>query len=231
MAARHWRTTARMGLGLASAAYVLTGAAGIARADPKMGAVLAAEGNAASGLPACASCHGQNGEGDTSSDAIFPRLAGLSKPYLLKQLSDFRAARRRSSIMQPIANAISTTEAEDLADYYSSATAPSDPGTFPASLLKRGQKIAVRGRWSVRLPSCDSCHAPGGIGVAPNFPYLADQRAQYIETELRKWRTGKRRNDPLGLMKSVADKLRPADTKAVAAYFQSLNAPSRQGDK
>lgn len=220
----------RLGIGLLGSACLLICSTGIVRAGAKNGAVLVAQGNAATGLPACSSCHGQNGAGDTSEDGVFPRLAGLSKTYLLKQLADFRAGRRISSIMQPIANAMSTSQAEDLADYYSKATARSDPGTFSRALITQGREIAQHGRWSVGLPPCEGCHAPGGIGVAPNFPYLADQRASYIETQLRKWRIGKRRNDPFGLMKRVTDRLRPADIAAVAAYFQSLKAPSRQGE-
>jgi cytochrome c553 len=212
-----------------SSAWMLMGAPSAARADPQKGAVLAAQGNAATGLPSCSACHGQSGEGDTSSDAMFPRVAGLSKSYLLTQLEDFRAGRRTDDTMQPIAKLLSTAEAEDLAEYFSSATAPSDPGTFPADLVAKGRELATHGKWSVGLPACESCHAPNGIGVAPDFPYLADQRAPYIEQQLKDWRAGTRRNDPLGLMKSVADKLQPDDIQAVAAYFQSLNAPSRQG--
>jgi cytochrome c553 len=212
-------------------AWLLIAAPGAARADPQKGAVLAAQGSSATGLPACSSCHGQTGEGDTSSQAMFPRLAGLSKPYILKELADFRAGLRRDDTMQPIAKELSTAEAEDLADYYSGATAPSDPGTFPADVVEKGRQLAVEGRWSAGLPPCETCHAPGGIGVAPDFPYLADQRAAYIEQELQDWRNGTRRNDALGLMKSVSDKLQAADMAAVGAYFQSLNAPSRQGEK
>lgn len=51
------------------------------------GATLARDGNGES-VPACASCHGTNGEGQPES--AFPRLAGLNSGYLLRQLRQIR---------------------------------------------------------------------------------------------------------------------------------------------
>ena len=206
--------------------FLMMGLSGFAYADANKGALLADQGNSATGLPACAACHGDKGAGLPYDG---PRLAGLDKNYILKQLADFRAGRRISPLMQPVAQAMSTADAEDLADYYSGVTAPSEAESFAPGVLAKWRRIAVDGKSSLRMPACETCHAPGGIGVVPNFPYLAGQKSAYIESQLQDWRIGKRRNDPLGVMKSVARKLSPSDIRAVAAYFASLAPPSRQG--
>ena len=48
-------------------------------------------GNAGSGVPACASCHGPTGAG---IPAQFPRLAGQHSKYVLSQLKNFRSGDR-----------------------------------------------------------------------------------------------------------------------------------------
>ena len=54
-------------------------------------------GNPATGLPACAGCHGPAGSG---IPAEFPRLAGQHADYVLAQLKSFRAWERRQSSMK-----------------------------------------------------------------------------------------------------------------------------------
>jgi cytochrome c553 len=190
---------------------------------------LAQTGNAGGALP-CASCHGANGEGQVSDAGPIPRLAGLSAPYLVKQLEDYKRGQRLNDIMQLIAQALEPGEITDVAAYYADRQAPaSPPPATPSDVLKQGEQLALLGKWEANLPPCLSCHGPNGVGVAPSFPYLAGQFAGYIEGQFRQWRSGERKNDPLDLMKTVARGLDERETAAVASYFQTLAPPRQQG--
>src|SRR5699024_3678827 len=92
-----------------------------------------------------------------------------------------------------------------------------------AKLLAKGRHLALDGDWPSGIPSCVSCHAPGGQGVGgPYFPALAGQHASYIVNQIKAFKSGQRTSDPINLMTSVAKALTEEQTKAVAAYFASL---------
>lgn len=75
------------------------------------------EGDAARGIPACASCHGS----DTATPASgMPRLAGQDARYLQQQLQAWRSGERRNSAdgaMNRIAQALSDDEIRQLAAF------------------------------------------------------------------------------------------------------------------
>lgn len=74
-------------------------------------------GNAATGLPACAGCHGPNGAG---IPAQYPRLAGQYAEYTAAQLKTFHEGRRANDInrmMRSIAAKMSDAEMRAVSDY------------------------------------------------------------------------------------------------------------------
>jgi len=74
-------------------------------------------GNAGSGVPACASCHGPSGAGIPSQ---FPRLAGQHSKYVLSQLKNFRSGDRANDggkMMQVIAKKMTDQEMKAVAEY------------------------------------------------------------------------------------------------------------------
>ncbi|MEW5788451.1 MAG: c-type cytochrome [Pseudomonadota bacterium] len=74
-------------------------------------------GNAGSGVPACASCHGPNGAG---VPVQFPRLAGQQSKYVLSQLKNFRSGDRANDggkMMQVIARKMTDQEMKAAAEY------------------------------------------------------------------------------------------------------------------
>jgi len=73
-------------------------------------------GVAAVGIPACATCHGPLATGT----AQFPRLAGQSAQYLIKQLRSFQSNLRDVAIMHGVASGLKTTEKQDVALYLNS---------------------------------------------------------------------------------------------------------------
>ena len=65
----------------------------------------------------CASCHGANG---ISMSPLWPNLAGQKEQYLIKQIKAFRDGTRQDAMMAPMVAALSDTDIENLAAYYSS---------------------------------------------------------------------------------------------------------------
>jgi len=59
----------------------------------------------------CASCHGNIGEG-----IIGPKLIGLSKDKLLKDLQDFKTGKRKNYVMYGLLNGLKESQLEELAD-------------------------------------------------------------------------------------------------------------------
>lgn len=198
------------------------------------GASVANAGNGR-GSPACATCHGANGEGNAAIGA--PRLAGLPAGYLERQLENFGSGKRANAMMMPIAKSLSPEERRVIADYYAKvptkghqepARSTSSESASPnATPLTPGETLAVRGRWSEDLPGCAQCHGSGGQGVGDSFPPLTGQPALYIENQLRAWQSGARDPGPLGLMGGIAKKLTADDVKSVAAYFSALPLHNR----
>jgi len=70
---------------------------------------------------------------------------------------------------------------------------------------------------------CAACHGEKGISVSPEFPNLAGQYPDYIETALRHYQNGKRKNP---IMSAQVKDLSPKDIMDLAAYFSSQHALS-----
>ena len=74
-------------------------------------------GNAASGMPACAGCHGPNGAGMPSQ---YPRISGQFAEYIEGQLKAFRAGSRANDpngMMRGVAVRLNDREIQALAEY------------------------------------------------------------------------------------------------------------------
>jgi cytochrome c553 len=65
----------------------------------------------------CASCHGPAG---ISLSPLWPNLAGQKEQYLIKQITAFRDGTRQDAMMAPMVAALSDTDIENLAAYFSS---------------------------------------------------------------------------------------------------------------
>lgn len=92
---------------------------GTAKAPYDAGQKLYRGGNAATGVPACAACHGPSGAGLPSQ---FPRLGGQHADYILGQLKAFRSGERSNDagkMMRIIANKMSDQEMQAVANYAS----------------------------------------------------------------------------------------------------------------
>lgn len=93
-------------------------AAGFAASFP---AVLnAAEGEALYSEKGCAACHGADGQSPINPG--YPKLAGQNRDYLVRQIQDIKSGARDNGLtaqMKPIAQGLTDTEIESIADYLS----------------------------------------------------------------------------------------------------------------
>ena len=158
--------------------------------------------------PACMSCHGANGEGNEALG--YPRLAGLSSGYLQKQLHDVASGARKNAAMSPIASSLTDEQIKAVADYYAGlkpTPAAHQGKKVDQKLLDEGRELVANGQWADAMPACVKCHGEGARGVGSTFPMLAGQHASYLENQLHAWQQGTRKNDPVGVMAHVAQKL------------------------
>lgn len=65
---------------------------------------------------ACAGCHGADG---VSTVPSFPTLAGQNRDYLHQALKDYKAGKRKNPIMAGQVEALSDTDMQDLAMFFS----------------------------------------------------------------------------------------------------------------
>jgi len=80
-------------------------------------------GDASRNIPACAGCHGENGEGRADHNgSVVPVLGGQRKVYLRAQLVSWKLGERNNSpdgVMNEVAKRLSDDEIDALADYLS----------------------------------------------------------------------------------------------------------------
>lgn len=171
---------------------------------------------------ACASCHGENGEGGNQ----IPALAGLPAGYIAKQLKDFANGQRENATMSQVARSLSDEEMAALGRYYANRTLEAPAGASLGGQTERGESLALKGDWRVGAPACYSCHGSAGWGVGQAFPPIAGQHPEYLYQQLVAFKTGRRHNDPERFMHDVARVLSDSDRRAVADYLASR--PPRQ---
>lgn len=211
-------------LGVSYAADVI-----VSKPDAAKGEQLYANGDAARGILACASCHGAAGN---SALPVNPNLAGMPHEYLAKQLNNFKskdgaAPLRRSndganSVMTAIANPLTEDDIKNVSYYLSlqkldmekAATATKE------ATMERGQHIWRGGLVERGVPACAACHGPAGAGIPSQFPRLAGQYPGYIAEQLKLFRSNHRANSPM--MHAIADRMSDADIAAVADYAAGL---------
>ncbi|HRD48536.1 MAG: cytochrome c4 [Candidatus Competibacter sp.] len=166
----------------------------------------------------CAACHNADGN---SALAQYPKLAGQSADYLVKQLQDYKSGARANPIMAGMVAPLSSQDMEDLAAYFASqpiARSAADPALAPV-----GEAIFRGGNLTSGVAACMACHGAIGAGnPAARFPALAGQHTDYVEAQLKAFRAMERANDAGQMMRGVAARMTDPEIKAVASYIQGL---------
>jgi cytochrome c553 len=181
-------------------------------------------------VPACNSCHGQDGMGDDAMGT--PRLAGQGYVFLMKQLEDFATDKRMDTtmfIMNTNAKGMSAQDRADVSAYAASLSkelVSSDMAQVkelgnPVGVRHLGKALVMYGATDRGIPSCYSCHGFNGRGAAPIYPMIGGQKYVYLVSQMKKWRDGSRANDPMGQMRAVAKNLTDEDIHNAATYLTS----------
>jgi cytochrome c553 len=164
----------------------------------------------------CFICHGAEGE---SSSPAFPRLAGQNPAYMLRQLSDYKSGKRKSSTMQPMVEDLTESDFKALGAFFASRTTHGHEVQDP-ELAAVGLYIFKRGNPDAGVAACASCHGANAHG-SESLPRLAGQHAQYTENQLKSFNRRERTNDN-SVMHGIASKLGELELKGVAAYLSGL---------
>ena len=187
-----------------------------AKADPAKGASLFDSGDAARGIPACASCHGSAGN---STISVNPKLSAHVAAYTHKQLVDFTTPARNNPVMSTYAKLLTEQEKQDIAAYL--ATQQSKPGAARnKDTLDLGKAIYRGGIADRGVAACASCHGANGRGIPAQYPRIAGQNADYAVAQLAAFKSGARLNSPQ--MSALAKRLSEEEMKAVADYIAGL---------
>jgi len=175
--------------------------------DPAKGAQLAVS---------CGACHTQDG---SRGAATYPILQGQHAEYLVKQLTEFKAGKRKNAIMNGMAAALSPEDMQNIAAFYEAKKAKPGFATDKAT-VSLGEQIYRGGIAERQVPACAGCHSPDGAGIPAQYPRIGGQHEAYLAAQLEAFGSGARDNS--AQMMAIAGRLKDSEMKAVADYVQGL---------
>jgi cytochrome c553 len=165
----------------------------------------------------CLACHTADG---TRGVAANPILQAQHPEYLVKQLTEFKAGKRKNAIMQGMAAAVPEDEWRHLAAFYAAQQAKQGASTNKDT-IRLGEQIYRGGIVGKQIPACSGCHSPNGAGIPAQYPRLGNQHAEYTEAQLLAFRSGLRANN--AQMMTIASRMNDAEIKAVSDYLAGLH--------
>ena len=177
------------------------------KADAAKGAQLSAP---------CQACHLADGSRGSPANPI---LQGQHAEYLVKQLTEFKAGKRKNAIMSGIAAALSEDDMKHIAAFYASKKAKEGFAKSKDTVLL-GEQIWRGGILAKQVPACAGCHSPTGAGIPAQYPRIGGQHADYTTAQLQSFSAGQRANS--AQMTAIAGKLNEREMKAVADYAAGL---------
>lgn len=165
---------------------------------------------------ACQACHVADGSRGSPANPI---LQGQHPEYIVKQLTEFKAGKRKNAVMSGMAAPLSEEDMAHIAAFYASKKAK--PGFAKVKdTVSLGEQIYRGGILSKAVPACAGCHSPNGAGIPAQYPRVGGQHADYSEAQLNAFRSGARANSPQ--MMTIAAKMNDKEIKAVADYMAGL---------
>lgn len=165
----------------------------------------------------CTACHG---EGGNSTMAGVPSIAGQPRTFIENQMILFREELRPSEQMLPVVKGMKDPEIIALAKHFSALPAKAvSSGPHNAELAKSGEAAAKKLR-------CGVCHVADFSGQN-QVPRLALQREEYLLSEMKAYRDGKRKGGDT-IMAAALYGVSDADLTALA-HFLSRIEPQRRG--
>ena len=89
---------------------------------------------------------------------------------------------------------------------------------MPVAAMAAGDSAAGKAKSAV----CAGCHGANGISMAPQYPNLAGQNAEYLEIAIKAYQTQERAGGNAAMMYGMVGGLSDQDIADLAAYFSSL---------
>lgn len=156
----------------------------------------------------CQGCHGVPNYKNAFPSYRVPKLGGQNEAYLVSALNAYANAERPHPTMHSQAATLSAEDRADIAAFLHAQ------GPIPNK--------EVVGTPPPATQVCVACHgADGAKTVAPDYPMLAGQPADYIVHALKDYKSGKRKNPIMaGIISGVDEK----DFEAIAEYFSRQQA-------
>ena len=175
--------------------------------DPAQGQALAA---------ACMGCHTADGSRGLPAN---PLLQGQHPEYIVKQLTEFKAGKRKNAIMNGMAAPLTDEAMRHIAAFYASKK-PVAGEARNKDTLALGERIYRGGIAEKKVPACAGCHSPNGAGIPAQYPRLGGQHAEYTVTQLTAFRAGERANN--ASMTAIASRLSDKEIQAVSDFMAGL---------
>lgn len=165
-----------------------------------------ADGETATGKQLAYTCHGCHGVPKYKNaypSYSVPKLGGQQAAYMVSALKAYASGERPHPTMY--------SQAATLSDADRAAV-----GAFLQAEVVQPNKEVI-GTPPPSTQTCVACHgADGAKAIAPDYPVLAGQYADYIVQALRDYKTGKRKNAVMaGIITAVDEK----DFPAIAQFF------------
>ncbi len=167
--------------------------------------------------PACVQCHGAQAKG-----GVGPRLAGLGRAYMVRQLDDFSRGVRKNAMMNRVAKHLDATSVQAVTAWLG-MLAPHLPSATPA-LPPSTLKLLTTGDWARGMPACVDCHAATLMGDGRNIPALAGQQQRYLVKRLRHLRAlPQPSGTAMRIMSHIASGLSDQEIDDLATALASLD--------
>jgi len=165
----------------------------------------------------CTMCHGA--QGMSTSNA--PNLAGQYPEVVIKQLRDYKTAKRSSAIMEALARNLSDRQIADLAAYYASLPKARVAPTLYSDVLPALVRVGDPLR---NIAPCISCH--GSVDQKLGAPWLEGMPKDYLVQQLTNFASGARHNDSHAQMRNMARTMTTGEMSDVAAFYARRAEPA-----
>ena len=152
----------------------------------------------------CHGCHGIPSYKNSYPVYSVPKLGGQHTAYLVVALKAYASQERAHATMHSHATTMSEQDMQDIAAHLA------------------GEELKPTGKGVGAAPkaaqTCIACHGNDGIGILPEYPNLAGQHEDDLETALKAYRSGQRKNPVMG---GMAQNLKDAEIRELAHYYSS----------
>jgi cytochrome c553 len=162
-------------------------------------------------------CHGADGN---STNSGFPSLAGQVSGYIAGQLAAFKSGKRANAIMMGLAQSLSAEDMDDIDAWYTAQTiAPRSISEDQLGLASEGESLYRAGSAELAIPACMACHGPAGQGIPSQYPRVAGQWPEYLESQLLAFKSGERAGKIMG---PISHRLSAHQIHALSVYMSAL---------